>query len=230
MTQVNVREYYNSKTPRVGSHKSKTPSQSPSMEPINHIQPTADQSITYASVTQTTSPQNHSTVNPERPTTPTMSNTPATETTLHMTHTIHFSPHKENEEDFYTEDLLSHSKMIRKFFLGNTLISALPDIEYFHAKVNMLSTKDFEGNVQNSVKIHGELMEYILGYDKLCHPSPPCWLGNQGYLDAKSHPSIVFSFTTTEDRDKFIAFSPNWVFNQCCTITRYKDHPHIFTC
>ncbi len=45
------------------------------------------------------------------------------------------------------KDLLSHSEMIRKIFMGNTLISALPDIEDFCAKVNMLSTKDFEGNV-----------------------------------------------------------------------------------
>ncbi len=28
-------------------------------------------------------------------------------------------------------DLLSHSEKIRKIFMGNTLISALPDIEYF---------------------------------------------------------------------------------------------------
>src|SRR5258707_2788751 len=128
------------------------------------------------------------------------------------------------------KDLLSHSAMIGKIFTGNTLISALPDIEYFRAKVNMLSTKDFEGNVQNSVEIHGELMEYVLGYNKLRHASPPRWLGNQEYLDAKSHSSMVFSFTTAEDRDKFLAFSPIWVFNQRCTITRYKDRPHIFAC
>src|SRR5258708_1072375 len=45
------------------------------------------------------------------------------------------------------KDLLSHSEMIGKIFMGNTLISALPDLAYFRAKVNMLSTKDFEGNV-----------------------------------------------------------------------------------
>ncbi len=45
------------------------------------------------------------------------------------------------------EDLLGHSEVIGKIFTGNMLVSALPDIEYFHAKVNMLSTKDFEGNV-----------------------------------------------------------------------------------
>ncbi len=66
------------------------------------------------------------------------------------------------------EDLLSHSKKTRKIFSGNMLISALPDIEYFHAKVNMLSPKDFEGNVWSSAEIHGELMEYIMEYDKLC--------------------------------------------------------------
>ncbi len=128
------------------------------------------------------------------------------------------------------KDLLSHSEMIGKIFTGNTLISALPDIEYFRAKVNMLSTKDFEGNVRNSVEIHGELMEYILGYNKLHHASPPRWLGNQEYLDAKSHSSMVFSFTTAEDRDKFLVFGPIWVFNQRCTITRYEDRPHIFAC
>ncbi len=57
------------------------------------------------------------------------------------------------------KDLLVHSKKIGKIFTGNTLILALPDIEYFQAKVNMLSTKDFEGNVQNIAKIHSELME-----------------------------------------------------------------------
>src|SRR5258708_37563301 len=41
---------------------------------------------------------------------------------------------------------------------------------------------------------------------------------------------MVFSFTTTEDRDKFTAYGPIWVFNQWCTITQYKDHPHIFAC
>src|SRR5258708_9154475 len=81
------------------------------------------------------------------------------------------------------EDLLSHSENIGKIFLGNTLISALPDIEYFRAKVNMLSTKDFVGNVRSSAEIHRELMEYIMEYDKLRHASPPCWLGNQEYLD-----------------------------------------------
>ncbi len=38
------------------------------------------------------------------------------------------------------------------------------------------------------------------------------------------------TFTTTEDRDKFIAFGPIWVFNQCCSITKYEDCPHIFAC
>ncbi len=46
-----------------------------------------------------------------------------------------------------TEDLLGHSVEIGKIFTGNTLVLALPDIEYFHAKVNMLSTKDCLGNV-----------------------------------------------------------------------------------
>ncbi len=45
------------------------------------------------------------------------------------------------------EDLLGHSEVIGKIFTGNMLVSALPDIEYFCAKVNMLSTKDFKGNV-----------------------------------------------------------------------------------
>src|SRR5260221_4063095 len=81
-TQANARDYCNSETPGVGSCKSKTPSRSPSMELTNRMQPTTDQSITYATITRTTSPQNHSTVNPERPTTPTMSNTPATEMML----------------------------------------------------------------------------------------------------------------------------------------------------
>src|SRR5260221_14599532 len=96
------------------------------------------------------------------------------------------------------EDLLAHSEKIGRIFTGNTLISALPDIEYFRAKVNMLSTKDFEGNVRNSVEIHGELMENILGYKKLHHASPPRWLGNQEYIAAKSHSSMVFGFTTPE--------------------------------
>ena len=104
-TQANARDYYNSETPGVGSRKSKTPSRSPSVEPTNRMQPTADQSITYATITRTTSPQNHSTVNPERPTTPTTSNTPATETTPRATRTTHFNPHEENEEDFYMEPL-----------------------------------------------------------------------------------------------------------------------------
>src|SRR6266436_8449148 len=87
----------------------------------------------------------------------------------------------------------------------------------------MLSTKDFEGNVQNSTKIHSKLMEYVVGYNRLCHASPLCWLGNLEYLEAKSHLSMVFSFTTTEDRAKFIAYGPIWVFNQQCTITQYED-------
>ncbi len=128
------------------------------------------------------------------------------------------------------EDLMGHAIEIGKIFTGNMLISALPDIEYFHAKVNMLSTKDSEGNVCNSAEIHGELMEYAMGYNKLHHASPPCWLGNQEYLNAKSHSSMVFSFTTAEDRDKFTAYGPIWVFNQWCTITHYEDHPHIFAC
>ena len=45
------------------------------------------------------------------------------------------------------EDLLGHAVDIGKIFTGNTLVSALPDIEYFRAKVNMLSTKDSEGNI-----------------------------------------------------------------------------------
>src|SRR5260370_22234851 len=73
-------------------------------------------------------------------------------------------------------------------------------------------------------------MEYIMDYDKLCHTSPPCWLGNQEYLETKSHSSMVFSFTTAEDRDLFIGYGPIWVFNQCCTITLYEDQPHIFAC
>src|SRR5258708_30853648 len=50
-TQANARVYYNSETPRVGNRKSKNPSQSPSVEPTDHIQPTAKQSITYAAIT-----------------------------------------------------------------------------------------------------------------------------------------------------------------------------------
>jgi len=69
-----------------------------------------------------------------------------------------------------------------------------------------------------------------MDYNKLCHASPPCWLGNQEYLETKSHSSVVFSFTTTEDRDKFIGYGPIWVFNQHCMITPYEDQPHIFTC
>src|SRR5260370_40642513 len=128
------------------------------------------------------------------------------------------------------EDLLGHAKKIRRIFMKNSLISALPDINYYQAKVNMLCTKDFEGNIQNSREIHEELMEYIRDYDKLHHTSPPCWLGNQEYLETKSHSSMVFRFTTTEDRDKFIGFGPIWIFNQCCTITLYEDQPHIFAC
>src|SRR5258708_376220 len=120
-------------------------------------------------------------------------------------------------------DLLSHSEKIRKIFMGNKLISALPDIKYFYSKVNMLSTKDSEGNVCSSAEINRELMEYIIEYDKLHHASPPHWLSNQEYLDAKSHSSMVFSFTTTEDRDKFTAYGPIWVFNQWCMITQYED-------
>ncbi len=73
-------------------------------------------------------------------------------------------------------------------------------------------------------------MEYVMGYDRLCHASPPHWLGNQEYLEAKSYSSMVFSFTTAEDRGKFIAYGPIWVFNQRCTITQYEDRPHIFAC
>ncbi len=73
-------------------------------------------------------------------------------------------------------------------------------------------------------------MEYIRDYDKLWHTSPPRWLGNPEYLETKSHSSMVFSFTTAEDREKFIGFGPIWVFKQWCTITSYKDQPHIFTC
>jgi len=73
-------------------------------------------------------------------------------------------------------------------------------------------------------------MEYIMEYDKLHHASPLHWLGNKEYLDAKSHSSMVFSFTTIVDRDKFIALRLIWVFNQCCTITKYEDCPHIFAC
>src|SRR5260370_28201236 len=128
------------------------------------------------------------------------------------------------------EDLLGHAEKIGRIFTKNTLISALPDIDYFRAKVNMLSTKDSEGNVWNSREVHEELMEYIMDYDKLCHASPPRWLGNPEYLETKSHSSMVFSFTTAEDRDNFIAFGPIWVFNQRCTITKYEDRPHIFAC
>src|SRR5258708_12102079 len=64
----------------------------------------------------------------------------------------------------------------------------------------------------------------------MSYGSPSCGIGKQEYLDAKSHFSMVFSFTTTEERDKFIAVRPNWVFNQCCTITEYEDRPHIIAC
>ncbi len=104
-TQVKAREYYNSEIPRVGSHKQKTPSWSPSMEPTEHIQPTADWSITYASITRTPSPQDQNAVNPKRPTTLTMNNTPATETTLCTMWTTHCSPHEADEEDVYMEPL-----------------------------------------------------------------------------------------------------------------------------
>src|SRR5260370_8317145 len=92
----------------------------------------------------------------------------------------------------------------------------------------MLSTKDPEGNVQNSRDIHEELMEFVMDYDKHQHASPPCWLGNTEYLEAKSHSSMVFSFTTMEDRNIFIGYRPIWVFNQHCTITLYENQPHIF--
>ena len=128
------------------------------------------------------------------------------------------------------EDLLGHAGEIGRIFMKNTLISALLDIDYFQAKVNMLSTKDFEGNIWNSREIHEELMEYTMDYDKLCHASPPRWLGNDEYLEIKSHSSMVFSFTTAEDRNKFIGYGPIWVFNQCCTITTYEECPHIFAC
>ena len=121
------------------------------------------------------------------------------------------------------EDLLCHAEKIRRIFTKNTLISALPDIDYYQVKVNMLCTKDIAGNTRNSREIHEELMEYIMDYDKLCHTSPPCWLGNQEYLETKSHSSMVFSFTTAEDRDLFIGYRPIWVFNQHCTITLYED-------
>src|SRR5258707_9416288 len=75
------------------------------MEPTKGIQPTANQSITYASITQTPSPQDHNAVNPERPTTPTMNNTPATETTPCTMQTTHYSPHEADEEDRYMEPL-----------------------------------------------------------------------------------------------------------------------------
>src|SRR5260370_39500044 len=94
----------------------------------------------------------------------------------------------------------------------------------------MLCTKDINGNVRNSREIHEELMEYVSEYDKLRHASPPHWLGNQEYLEPKSHSSMVFSFTTAEDQDKFIGYRPVGVFNQQCTITPYEDRPHIFTC
>src|SRR5260370_12442989 len=61
-------------------------------------------------------------------------------------------------------DLLKHADKIGKIFTANTLISALPDIKYFHTKVNMISTKDFEGNVHSSREVHEELMEYVMGY------------------------------------------------------------------
>ena len=48
------------------------------------------------------------------------------------------------------EDLLGHVDNIGKIFTENTLVSALPDMEYFCAKVNMLNTKDFKGNIHNS--------------------------------------------------------------------------------
>ena len=128
------------------------------------------------------------------------------------------------------EDLLGHVDNIGKIFTENALISALPDMEYFRAKVNMLNTKDFEGNIRNSREVHEELMEYVIGYDTLRHASPPRWLGNSEYLEAKSHSSMVFNFITTKDRDRFISYGPIWVFNQRCMITTYEDRPHIFTC
>ncbi len=90
--------------------------------------------------------------------------------------------------------------------------------------------KDFEGNICNSREVHEELMEYVTGYDKLHHASPLHWLGNPEYLEAKSHSLMVFNFTIAEDRDKFVGYGPIWVFNQCCTITLYEDHLHIFAC
>ncbi len=45
------------------------------------------------------------------------------------------------------EDLLGHAKKIRRIFMKNSLISALPDIDYYRAKVNMLCTKDSKGNI-----------------------------------------------------------------------------------
>src|SRR5258708_23052809 len=128
------------------------------------------------------------------------------------------------------KDLLGHVNSIGKIFMENSLISTLPDMEYFCAKVNMLNTKDFEGNIHNSREVHKELMEYVIGYDMLQHASPLHWLGNLEYLKAKSHLSMVFNFTTAEDRDRFISYRPIWVFNQHCTITPYEDHLHIFAC
>src|SRR5260370_6774554 len=127
-------------------------------------------------------------------------------------------------------DLLGHAEKIGKVFTANTLISALLDIEYFCIKINMISMKDYEGNVCNSREVHKELMEYVMVHDKLQHASTPCWLGNQEYLEVKSHSSMVFSFTTAEDRDKLIGYRPIWVFNQHCTTTLYEDHLHIFAC
>ena len=62
----------------------------------------------------------------------------------------------------------------------------------------------------------------------LCQ-TPNTWHGSW-HLETKSHSSMVFSFTTTEDRNKFIGYGPIWVFNQCCTIMTYEDCPHIFAC
>ena len=64
-------------------------------------------------------------------------------------------------------DLLSHMDKIGKIFTENMLISALLDLEYFQVKVNMISMKDFKGNMHTSREVHKELMEYIIGYDKL---------------------------------------------------------------
>ena len=45
------------------------------------------------------------------------------------------------------EDLLRHAEKIGRIFTKNSLILALPDIDYYQAKVNMLCTKDIKGNI-----------------------------------------------------------------------------------